>query len=486
MATAPATRLRRALLLAPMLLSSAACLSVPNLGERPQMRAPEGIDARIDAPVTAPEAGWPDSAWWENYGDAQLSGLIEAALARSPNMDEAAARVRRAEAMAQQAGASRYPQLSANASAGATQQSTSTIDIDLPNGIELPHRWNDGAQASLSLSWDLDLWGRNRATLRAALSDTEAARADAAQARLTLSTGIAAAYGDLARLAAVRGTAEAYLRIRGETLRLMQARMAQGLENNAAVMRAEAGRASAASDLAALDEQIELTRNRIAALMGDGPGRGQAIALPTTARLAAFGLPADLGIGIVGRRPDIVAARLRAEGQGARIDAARAEFYPNIRISALIGLQALGIGNLLSGGSSYGSVGPAISLPIFSGGRIEGNYRGTRADYDAAVANYDRTLVNALKDVADVAASQRALAIRLRESRAALAASDTAFRMIEARYRGGLATYLDLLSAEDALNTSRRGVAELEASAFSLDVALVRALGGGFRQTPRA
>lgn len=484
MATPRATRLGRGLLLVPMLLCSAACLSVPNLGERPQLRSPESVEASIDAPVAAPEAGWPDALWWKDYGDAQLSGLIEAALADSPTMDEAAARVRRAEAASQQAGARLRPEISANASGGVSQQSTGSID--LPNGIELPHRWNDNASASLNLSFDLDLWGRNRATLRAALSDTEAARADAAQARLTLSTGIAAAYGDLARLAALRVTAGDYLRIRSETLRLMQARQAQGLENQAAVMRAEAGRASAASELAAIDEQIELTRNRIAALLGEGPGRGQAITLPAGARLEAFGLPGDLGIGIVGRRPDIVAARLRAEGQGARIDAARAEFYPNIRISAMIGLQALGIGNLLSSGASYGSVGPAISLPIFSGGRIEGNYRGTRADYDEAVAYYDRTLINALKDVADVAASQRALAIRLRESRAALAASATAFRMIEARYRGGLATYLDLLSAEDALNTSRRGVAELEASAFSLDVALVRALGGGFRHTPRA
>lgn len=486
MANAPATRRCRALLLIPVLLSSAACLSVPDLGERPQLRTPDAIETRIDAPATAPEAGWPDAEWWTNYGDAQLSSLIAAALADSPTMDEAAARVRRAEAASQQAGARLRPEISANASAGLSQQSTGSIDIDLPNGVELPHRWNDGATASLSLTWDLDLWGRNRATLRAALSDTEAARADQAQARLTLSTGIAAAYGDLARLAAVRATSETWLRIRGDTLRLLQARQAQGLENNAAVMRAEAGRASAASDLAALDEQIELTRNRIAALIGQGPARGQSITLPSAARLTAFGLPSDVGIGIVGRRPDIVAARLRAEGLGARIDAARAEFYPNVRISALIGLQAIGIGNLLSGGASYGSVGPAISLPIFSGGRIEGNYRGTRADFDAAVAGYNRTLVNALKDVADVAASQRALAIRLRESRAALAASDSAFRMIEARYRGGLATYLDLLSAEDALNTSRRAVAELEASAFSLDVALVRALGGGFRHTPRA
>ncbi|HTU10787.1 MAG TPA: efflux transporter outer membrane subunit [Allosphingosinicella sp.] len=486
MAHPRAARLCRALLLVPVLLSSAACLSVPNLGERPQLRSPETVDTQIDAPVAAPEAGWPDAAWWENYGDAQLSALIEAALAGSPTMDEAAARVRRAEAGAQQAGARLRPELTGNASGGIAQQSTGSID--LPSGIDLPHQWHDNANVSLSLSYDLDLWGRNRAALRAALSDTEAARADLAQARLTLSTGIASAYGDLARLAAVRATAEAYLRIRGETLRTMQAREGQGLENRGAVMRAEAGRAGAASDLAAIDEQIALTRNRIAALAGDGPARGATIALPQAARLDAFGLPADLGIGLVGRRPDIVAARLRAVGQGARIDSARADFYPNIRISALIGLQALGIGNLLSGGASYGSVGPAISLPIFSGGRIEGNYRGTRADYDAAVANYDRTLINALEDLADVAASQRALAIRLRESRAALSASDTAFRMIEARYRGGLATYLDLLSVEDALNTSRRGVAELEAMAFSLDVALVRALGGGFRHapTPRA
>jgi NodT family efflux transporter outer membrane factor (OMF) lipoprotein len=467
----------RALIILPLLAGS-ACLSVPDLGERPRPRTIESLTA---APIAAPAAGWPADRWWLSYGDAQLSTLIEAALAGAPTMDEAAARVRRAEAQAQQAGARRYPEVSANASAGLAQQSTGSID--LPAGIQLPHQWNDNANASLSLTFDLDLWGRNRATLRAALSEADAARADAAYARLTLSTAIASAYADLARLASVRATSETYLRIRGDTLRTMRAREQQGLENRAAVMRAESGRAAAAAELAAIDEQIDLTRNAIAALIGEGPGRGQAIALPAAARLDAYGLPADLGIALVGRRPDIVAARLRAEAQGERIQAARAEFYPNIRISALIGLQALGIGNLLGGGSSYGSVGPAISLPIFSGGRIEGNYRGTRADYDSAVAAYDRTLIDALKEVADVAARQRALNVRLAESRAALAASDTAFRMIDARYRGGLATYLDLLSAEDSLNQSRRAVAELEASAFSLDVALVRALGGGFHET---
>lgn len=483
MAPTRARRLRRASLLIPVLLASSACLSVPDLGERPQMREAQPLAAGIAAPVTAPEGGWPDARWWGDYGDPQLAALIESALAGSPTMHEAAARVRRAEAAAQQAGARTLPEISASAQGGLTQQSTSTID--LPGGIDLPHRWSDGGQVALSLSYDLDLWGRNRATLRAALSDAEAARADAAQARLTLSTGIASAYADLAKLAAVRATSETYLRIRGDTLRTIEAREAQGLENRAAVMRAESGRAAAAAEMAAIDEQIDLTRNAIAALAGEGPARGNAIRLPDPARLGSFGLPADLGIGIVGRRPDIVAARLRVEAQGERIGAARAEFYPNIRLSALIGLQALGIGNLLDGGSSYGSVGPAISLPIFSGGRIEGGYRGARADYDAAVAGYDRTLIDALREVADVAARQGALVRRLAESRASLAASEAAFRMLEARYRGGLATYLEVLSAEDSLNQSRRAVAELEASAFSLDVALVRALGGGFRHAPQ-
>jgi NodT family efflux transporter outer membrane factor (OMF) lipoprotein len=469
-----AKRLVRASIFVPLLLATTACLSVPDLGPRPEPRAVAAIPG---ARIAAPAGQWPTDHWWARYGDAQLTGLIDEALAGSPSMDEAEARVRRALANAQQAHARQLPSLDLNASGGAVQQSTNAMP--LPPGL-LPHEWNDNAQVALGLSFDLDLWGRNRAAMRAALSDADAAAADAAGVRLMLSTAIAAGYAELARYAAVRDTNLTYLRIRGETLRLMRAREAQGLENRAAVDRAEAGRASAAADLAATDEQIALTRNRIAALLGAGPERGLAIALPGAARLDAFGLPADVGIGLVGRRPDIVASRIRAEAAGARIDVAHADFFPNIRLSALIGLQALGIGNLLSGGSTYGSAGPAISLPIFSGGRIQGAYRGARADYDAAVASYNGTVVDALREVADVAARQQALARRLGESRAALAASESAFRLLGARYRGGLATYLDVLTAEDSLNQSRRAVAELEASAFALAVALVRALGGGF------
>jgi outer membrane protein TolC len=168
---------------------------------------------------------------------------------------------------------------------------------------------------------------------------------------------------------------------------------------------------------------------------------------------------------------------------GSRIKAARADFYPNVRLSALIGLGSLGLGNLLGSGSAFGAAGPAVSLPIFSGGRLQGAYRGARADYDGSVAVYNETLVQAVREIADVGARQRGLTARLDQTRAAFAASQRAYDLIQARYRGGLAPYFEVLSAEDALNANRRNVADLEASAFALDVALVRALGGGFRAT---
>lgn len=476
-------RSARAPLLALLLCS--ACASVPDLGEMPHVRdaAPltEGLVSTDRLVLPAVEAGqlWPDADWWQGYRDPQLSQLIAEGLASSPSLEEAAARVRRAEAIAQQAGAPLLPTIEGSAQGGALRLSE---NLGVAPGA-LPEGWNDGASASIGLSYDLDLWGRNRATLRAAMSDADAARADAAAVRLTLSTGIASTYAELVRLHALKEAAETDLRIRSDGARLIEARRTAGLENDAAVARSQAGRSSAAAGLAAVEEQIELARNQLAALLGAGPARGQGVALPGLPQLRSFGLPQDLGIEVVGRRPDVVAARLRTEALASRIQAARADFYPNVRLSALIGLQALGIGDLFGGGSTFGAAGPAISLPIFSGGRLQGAYRGARADFDGAVAVYNQTLVQAVREIADVAARQRALNVRLAETRAALAASQRAYDLIQARYRGGLSPYFEVLSAEDALNANRRAVADLEASAFALDVALVRALGGGFRHS---
>ena len=243
---------------------------------------------------------------------------------------------------------------------------------------------------------------------------------------------------------------------------LSAARARAGIENQASQRQAESRAASARADVVALEEAIATTRNRIAALLGAGPDRGLSIARPQMAR-PALGLPGDAGIDLIGRRPDIVAARLRSEAAAKRIDVARADFYPNISLSALVGLQSLGLSNLFKSGSEYGNGGAAISLPVFEGGRLAGRYRGSRAEYDAAVATYDRTLIDALRDVADIVASRAATMRQLTGRREALAAAAEASKLAGLRYRAGLSTQIVQLTAEDSLVALDRAVADLEA-----------------------
>jgi len=253
-----------------------------------------------------------------------------------------------------------------------------------------------------------------------------------------------------------------------------------GSANQGEASQAKANAAASAQDLASLDEQIGIARNRLAALVGQGPDRGLTLQRPVDVVTAQYALPPNLAVDLVGRRPDVQAARLRAEAAARRIRAARAGFYPNINLAAFIGRQALGLDLLKEPSSQIGQAGLALSLPIFSAGRLEGAYRGARADYDAAVADYDQTLVEALQQVADAATSVRQLQTRLTEARRALAASEEAYRIANLRYQGGLTNYLAVLVAEDGLIIQRRTVAILEARTLALDAALARALGGGF------
>jgi len=432
--------------------------------------------------LTAPDAAWPEADWWRSYRDPQLDALIGEARRGSPAVAAAVARIRAAQAIAEQAGAALTPTVTARGTATLDKQSYNTA---IPPQF-VPRGWNDSGRLSIEGSFDLDLWGRNRAALAAAVGEARAAEVDGDQALLMLSANVADAYAELARLYANRDADEAALKVRQATLDLTRQRFATGLDNRGVAQLAESRFASAKADLQARDEAIKLTRNRIAALLGAGPDRGLAVARPQVAALHAVGLPEALALDLVGRRPDIVSARLRVEARSSRIREARAAYYPNISLTGLIGLQSLGLDRLIDRGSTYGSVGPAFSLPIFDRARLNGQLRGARARYDEAVADYDAALVTALREVVDAADSIRALADRRQSATAALVAAQSAYSIAQQRFAGGLSTYLDVLTAEDAVLERRRVAAELDARAFTLDVALVRALGGGFATTDTA
>jgi len=457
-----------------LLLSLPAC-TIPDLGARPELRAPASIAAARSFAEHG-NGSWPADGWWTAYGDAQLSALIEEGLEGSPDAAAAAARFRAAQGAAQAAGAGLLPSLGAQGTAYLERQSR--VRGFPPQFV--PPGWQDAGQANLIFNFDFDLWGRNRAALAAATSEAAAAQIEQSQARLMLTTAIAASYADLARLYAERDVLVSALDLRSATQRLVSNRVTNGLDTRAELKQADAAVPAARADLAAIDEMIMTTRHQLAALVGAGPDRGLAITRPMIGNLRARGLPAEVTTDLIGRRPDIVAARARAEAAASRIKVARADFYPAISLSAMIGQQSLGLENLAKRAASFGTVGPAISLPIFDGGTRSGRYRGARATYDEAVANYDKTVLNAYREVADALTGQRALADQLVQSRQALDASEQAYAVARLRYEGGLSTYLNVLTSEEKLLQARRSAADLGARMFAVDIALVRALGGGF------
>ena len=467
-------------LLAAVLVLAAGC--APDLGPRPKLVAADHLPSQQS--LAAPAADWPTVTWWKAYGDPQLDALIAEGLRNAPTVRQAAARLHAAEAVAGQSRSTLFPGIGASAGEQEYLQSKNT---GFPDFIKkaFPGSPRAFGRLSLDLAWDLDLFGRNRAGLAAAVSEAEAARADRAEAELTLSSAIAAQYADLRRLAADRAAAQAAVEVRRQTLALVGQRLENGLETKGEFKQQAANVPAARAEVDALDRQIALGRNQLAALVGAGPDRGLDVKLDGDAPvLKPFGLPPQVGLDLVGRRPDIVAARLRAQAAAKRIRVAQADFYPNLNLAGSVGYQSLGLDVLTSRDSRFTGVGPALSLPIFSGGRARAGYRNARSQYDLAAATYDQTLIQALHEVADSVVNIRLLDRQLADAREALDNSEAAYRIAKARYEGGLSPYISVLTSENALISQRRAVADLEGIALTNDIALVRALGGGFRPTP--
>jgi NodT family efflux transporter outer membrane factor (OMF) lipoprotein len=356
----------------------------------------------------------------------------------------------------------------------------------MPRGCpRSPARWTSRASATPRTApcrrrWpELDFFGKNQAALQAALGSARAAEADVAAARVVLASNVARSYFQLARLQEQLEVSRRALAQREEQLRLVQQRVGAGLDTNLELRQSEAGLPDARQQLEALQEQAQVTRNALAALVGraDVPEVGSLPALRSlTTTTAVPALPADL----LGRRPDIAAARWRVEAAGQDVKSAQAQFYPSVNLVAFVGLSSIGLDKLLDLGSSQWGMGPALRLPIFDAGRLRANLRGRTADLDAAVESYNGAVLEAIRETADAVASLQSIARQQVEQRQAETAAEGAYDIAVQRYRAGLGTYLNVLSAESAVLNQRRLGVDLAARALDARVALYRALGGGY------
>lgn len=456
----------------------AACGTIPELPAASEIARPEAVSAhRVFA---SGYSAWPEDQWWMAYNEAQLTSLMEEALAQVPDMAAAEARVRLAASYAQRAAAAGGASYSLEASATLEKQS---YNNGFPKEF-LPQGWKDHGNAAFGVGYDFDFWGKTRAELAAAVSDLAAAEVDREAARLAITTQLASAYVELASLYVEQDFRQAALDLRLSTLDLVSQRVGSGLDRRGNQRLAEANVASAEAELLGTNEAITLKKNELAALVGAGPDRAMEIARPDFGDVTPHIVPEEASTQLVGRRPDIVAARLRAEALSDRIDVAKAGFYPSIRVSALVGVQSLGLDQLINRDSIYGNAGPAISLPIFSQNTLESQYRGARAQYDEAVANYSRLVVAAYREVADVVTSQSMLGDRVAASDEAVEAAEDAYDIAQLRYKGGLSSFLDVITVEERLLQARAIRATLDSRSVQLDIALIRALGGGFVAAP--
>jgi NodT family efflux transporter outer membrane factor (OMF) lipoprotein len=454
----------------------AGCASMNGLAPQATSRDPDALASqRALSDVHVRDAAWPRADWWTAFHDPQLDALMEEALAGNPTLDVAAARTRKALATAQTSRSALSPRLDAGAST--TRERFSEHGLVPPPFGGTTQTLSD---LQLSLSWEIDFWGKNRSAYEAALGAARAADVDAYAARLALSTDIAHAYAQLLRAYLQLDVAKQTLASRERIATLTRDRNAAGIDSRLEVKQAEAALPATREEIAALDERIALARNAIAALMGKGPDRGLAIARPTAAALAQVALPSTVPAQLIGRRPDVVAQRWRIEAASKDIASQKAAFYPNVNLVAFAGLQSLAGANLLSAASRTLGVAPAVTLPIFDAGRLRGELAGKDADYDIAVGQYNQLLANAMRDVVDQLVSFRSLDEQRAQQRIAEATAREAYDLALLRYREGLGNYLQVLSAEQPLLAQQSLDADLRARALELSINLVRALGGGY------
>ncbi|RRV05568.1 efflux transporter outer membrane subunit [Pseudomonas sp. v388] len=470
-----ATTLRVSASLLAMALGLAGCASYSGLdtaGRRLDARSLETGKSLAD--VSLSPAGWPAPDWWKNLGDSQLDSLIAEALRDSPDMQVASARTHQATAAAYAADASRMPRVDASAS---VSRSRLARDQD-PLGVG--GRYSTLRSLGASFDYSFDLWGGQRATWEAALGQARAAEVDQQAAQLTLAADVARAYSDLGQAYIVRDLAAEDLKRTRQMLDLGSSRFKSGIDSQFQLQQTESLQAGSQEQLLDADKRLRSAQIALSVLLGKGPDRGAALTRPNLLRPAAVALPSSLPAELLGRRPDLVAARWRVEAAGRNIEASKTRFYPNLNLSASAGVESL-LGDAMFGSASrFFNIKPTVSLPLFDGGRLRADLDARDADYDLAVAQYNKSLVRALGEVSDTIGQLRDIDGQIKARQHATDVVQQSFATATRRYGSGIGNYLDVLTTEQQLLQSQRQLADLNAERIDLSIQLMQALGGGF------
>jgi multidrug efflux system outer membrane protein len=465
----------------------AGCAVGPNY-ERPGALGTNAMPASF-AGATATNAGaWkpaqpsahlPRGSWWEMFDDPELNRLEGLATTNNQQLAAAFANFQQARALVSVARADFFPQISATPSV--TRQRTSANQLQ-GGGSSTYNLFS----VPLDASWELDVWGRVRREVEGARARLAASADDIESAKLTIQAEVASDYFTLRSLDAqyqlLEETAVAYRR----SLELTQNRRKGGIATDLDVSLAETQLATTEAQVPAVQLQRANFLHALAVLCGQpapsfelSATRG-ALGADQKAFDAGPGIPVAVPSELLERRPDIAAVERLMAAANADVGLAHAAFYPRVMLNGLAGFQSIDASTLFNWESRVWSVGPSLSLPIFTGGRNRAQLAASRAAYDAAVANYRQTVLSAFQDVEDQLAAQRLLAQQSEKENVALHSARRTVDISMTKYKGGVITYLDVVVAQSAALALEQTVVQLSSSRLAASVSLIKALGAGW------
>ncbi|KQP38107.1 efflux transporter outer membrane subunit [Pseudorhodoferax sp. Leaf274] len=467
----PSARLS-ALALAALTALMAGCSFMPTY-ERPA--APVAAQWPGEASATPAAQPVADIPWQSFFSDARLRALVEQALANNRDLRVAVLNIEQARAQYRIQRADRLPSIGVGASGSRTPQG---------NGENLT-----AYQVGLTLSsWELDFFGRIASLSEAALAQYLATEEGRKSTQITLVASVANAYLSLLADDELLELTRQTLATREDSAKLSKLRFDSGVASELDLRQAQSLLEAARATLAQLQRQRAQDQNQLTLLVGQPDWAQRIAALPATSRLESAvmmnELPAGLPSDVLTARPDIRQAEQQLRSANANIGAARAAFFPRITLTAGFGTVSGQLSGLFEGGSWGWSVAPQLLLPIFDGGRNQAGLDSANVSRDIAVAQYEKAIQTAFREVADALAGRATLGEELRAQQAQAEAESARFKLSDLRYRNGVASYLDLLDAQRSLFVTQQAVVQTRLAQLQNQVTLYRTLGGGWTQQP--
>jgi NodT family efflux transporter outer membrane factor (OMF) lipoprotein len=463
------------------LLLLAGCNFAPKYN-KPVVPPPE-VFKELSTEQAAKSDGWKTAApsddvlrgkWWEAFHDSELNALEEQASASNQSIAAAAANFLAARAVVKQARSQFYPTVGVTPSVSRSRQFYAST---APGEAPKPFTSNEYS-LPFDASWEVDLWGRIRNTGKASVLESQATRADLENVRLTVHAEVAADYFELRVLDAERRLLDAEVLAYEESLKLTKVQFDAQLASGQDVELAEAQLDNTRAQATDLGVQRALLEHAIATLLGKP---ASLFSLATNSLdVAPVAVPAGVPSQLLERRPDIAAAERRVAEANAQIGVARAAYFPTMILGGTGASQSSTLGNLLSGSSLVWSVGASMAQTLFDGGKRRAVTEQARAVYQGTAANYRQTVLGAFQDVEDNLSTLRILSQQFQEQDAAVASSQRYLTMANVRYRSGLDSYLDVITAQTTLLSNQRTEMNLRMQQMTANVQLIKALGGGW------